>query len=109
MKLIKHLNDVINTILVTFAMLGFVAWYFIQMVIETFTGIDMSRDLEYINEKHRVLDDHEFCYPQYKGWIFWHTYTDPNNGCKLRYLNKKDAVNFILHKLYGDENDTKSK
>jgi len=59
------------------------------------------RDIEYIDMKHRIVDDHEYCYPQYKGWIFWHTYIDSYTGLKMKFLYKKCARDFILYKLYG--------
>jgi len=58
------------------------------------------RDIEYIDMKHRIVDNHKYCYPQYKGWIFWHNYVDPDTGLKIKFLYKNIARDFILYKLY---------
>lgn len=67
------------------------------------------RDIEYIDNKHRIVDDHNFCYPQYKGWFFWHTYKYAINlqTFKYRFIFKKDARHWLLKKIYGDKHVTK--
>lgn len=69
------------------------------------------RDIEYIDNKHRIVDDHNLCYPQYKGWFFWHNYeyTIASRTFKHKFESKSDARYFLLKKIYGDKHDNKSR
>jgi len=75
-----------------------------HFILEEQLGYNMSRDIEYIDNKHRIIDNHEFCIPQWKGRFFWHNYKYDTSTGKFvrRFLFKKDALSWLLKDIHGD-------